>query len=339
MTEAQVTIVVVPRERFSHTRESLESIYEHTEFPFTLVYVDGGSPHKTKCYLENQARARGFQLIRTEHYLPPNHARNMGLQKVNTKYVVFIDNDVVVSPGWLSRLVECAEETGAWVISPLVCVGKPEEQIIHCAGGEAHIVVASTGTKSGRRIHEKMYGAGQRLIDVREQLQRQQTELAEFHCMFVRSDVFEQVGFFDEAMLNTREHIDFCMTVAQAGGTVYLEPTSVVTYVQKTELELADIPYYLLRWSDAWALASMERLRDKWGLIESKSPGTRSSVEWRRKKTVIKPILNKLTLIRKSRRVQNFLYSLDSMLNDYITNQYARKHLQHMQDQTTTYER
>jgi len=35
---------------------------------------------------------------------------------------------------------------------------------------------------------------------------------------------------------------------------------------------LTDIPYYLLRWSDAWAVASMKRLR-----------------EWRRQKTIIKP--------------------------------------------------
>lgn len=44
MVEPEVTIVVSPRERFSYTRESLESIYEHTKAPFKLVYVDGGSP-------------------------------------------------------------------------------------------------------------------------------------------------------------------------------------------------------------------------------------------------------------------------------------------------------
>ncbi|MGB3761496.1 MAG: glycosyltransferase family 2 protein, partial [Rivularia sp. (in: cyanobacteria)] len=37
MSEPQVTIIVSPRERFSYTRESLESIYENTQIPFKLI--------------------------------------------------------------------------------------------------------------------------------------------------------------------------------------------------------------------------------------------------------------------------------------------------------------
>ena len=47
MNEPQVTIVVSPRERFSATKESLESIYQHTKIPFKLIYVAGNSPRKT----------------------------------------------------------------------------------------------------------------------------------------------------------------------------------------------------------------------------------------------------------------------------------------------------
>jgi len=36
-----------------------------------------------------------------------------------------VDNDVIVSPGWLEALVACAGETGATVVSPLICQGTP----------------------------------------------------------------------------------------------------------------------------------------------------------------------------------------------------------------------
>jgi hypothetical protein len=36
--------VVVPRERFSLTRRSLESLCTHTPGAFSLIYVDGGAP-------------------------------------------------------------------------------------------------------------------------------------------------------------------------------------------------------------------------------------------------------------------------------------------------------
>ena len=140
MTDHLVTVVVVPRERFSMTRPALERMYEVTPPPFRLVYVDGGSPRHVREYLEGQARERGFKLIRTDHYLAPNEARNLAARAVGTKYVVFIDNDVLVTPGWLEALVSCAEETGAWAVGPVYCIGPPELETIHMAAGTCHIL-------------------------------------------------------------------------------------------------------------------------------------------------------------------------------------------------------
>src|SRR5262245_19121199 len=103
-----VTIVVSQRERFGDSARSLDSIYEHSDAPFDLVYVDGGSPRYVRDYIATAASARGFKLIRSEVFLSPNQARNLGLYHVRTRYVVFIDNDVVVSPGWLTPLIACA---------------------------------------------------------------------------------------------------------------------------------------------------------------------------------------------------------------------------------------
>ena len=99
MSDPLVTIVVVPRERFGVTRRSLEAIYANTPGPFHLVYVDGGSPASIRRYLADEARARGFTLVRTDRYLAPNEARNLGLRHARTRYVVFIDNDAVPAPG------------------------------------------------------------------------------------------------------------------------------------------------------------------------------------------------------------------------------------------------
>jgi GT2 family glycosyltransferase len=52
MSPNKVTLIVVPRERFSYTQKSLESIYANTPYPFDLVYVDGGSPKKTRDHLQ-----------------------------------------------------------------------------------------------------------------------------------------------------------------------------------------------------------------------------------------------------------------------------------------------
>ncbi len=325
MQEPQVTIVITPRERFSCTKQSLDSIYQHTKIPFKLIYVDGNSPLKTNRYLQQQARQKNFYHLRTNYYLSPNHARNLGLELVETKYVVFVDNDVIVSPGWLSYLVNCADETSATVVGPLMCQNEPVHEIVHFAGGESHIFC---DVKGRRRLREKMYLQGRKVAEIRDRLKRQETELAEFHCVLVRTEIFEQIGKLDEAMLNTKEHLDFCMQVTQAGGTIYFEPDCIVTYVPGPPLEIGDLTYYMLRWSDAWVLDSLQRLREKWDLTEdSYFTSKYKGLGWRRRDSIIQPLTRTLTFGRMSYRLENLLTRIDKKLNRYLTDRYRRKKL------------
>jgi GT2 family glycosyltransferase len=224
------------------------------------VVVDGGSPPATAAYLREAAARRGFRLIRTDHLLSPNRARNLGAAGVRTPFLVFIDNDVVVAPGWLGALVGCAEETGASVVGPMNFEGRPLHAKIHFSGGEARVDVASPGGRPERRLVDR--------IEKDAVTERRPTGCAEFHCMLVRTADFVRVGGLDEQMLSTRENVDFCMAIAAAGGSIYLEPRSKITYLFPSPLRLSDVPFFALRWSDAWDLASFHRLRDKWSLVE-----------------------------------------------------------------------
>ncbi len=328
LEEPKITIVVVPRERFSYTQPSLESIYKFTEVPFKLVYIDGNSPTKVKTYLETQAQDKGFKLVRINRYLSPNHARNIGLSHVDTKYLVFMDNDVIVFPGWLKALYNCAEETAATVVGPLMCQDEPVHKTIHFAGGESRIV---TDIKGKRHIREKMYKQGQQVVDVLPSLKRTETELAEFHCVLVRREIFDRIGNLDPKMLCTKEHLDFCMTVREAGGKVYFEPEAIVTYVPGLALELSDIHFYMLRWSDAWTMASLEHFREKWQLTEDNYFRVKyKKLGSRRKRSIIKPIVRKLKKLGQKvgiekKQIENFFLALDKKLNRFLTNQYNRK--------------
>jgi GT2 family glycosyltransferase len=268
--EPEVTIIVVPRERFSCSPRSLESVYSNTPVPFRLIYVDGGSPARIKRYLQKQSKEKGFKLIRTERYLSPNQARNIGVRESTTKYVAFVDNDVEVSPGWLPALLQCAQETGAALVGPLYCIGLPVHEVVHMFGGEAAI----REINGRRRLVEKLRFCDRPLSEVLPHLRRESSEIIEFHCMMARRDVFRQLGPLDERLLGTREHIDLCLQVRNAGGSIWLEPKAVATHLAPAEGSVAlseplpwtDIPYYLLRWSDAWGQSSLRHFEQKWNL-------------------------------------------------------------------------
>jgi GT2 family glycosyltransferase len=273
----QVTLIITQRERFSYTQPSLDSIYQHTQIPFNLIYVDGNSPAHIQQYLEAQAKKQGFTLVRQERYLSPNQARNLVLNQVKTSYVVFIDNDVLVTPGWLEKLIQCAEETGALIVSPLYLEGNPENQVIHMAGGFAHF----RDRQGEKTFFEKHRWCKRKVFQIQEKLKREPTELVEFHCALVNLTVFEQLGQLDEQFMSTAEHIDLCLQVRQLGGeeAIYFEPASVISYVSPPPFESSDLPYFRLRWSEEWNHISLEHFRQKWQLTDD-DPFIRGHYKW-----------------------------------------------------------
>lgn len=262
MAAQRVTIAVVPRERFSLARQSLDSILEHRDPDTELVYVDGGSPPLVRQYLEQRAARYGFRLISTERFLSPNEARNLAAAHVQTRYVAFVDNDVLVSPGWLEALVDCAECSGAWVVGPICCEGEPAGTRIGAAGGSADIVVES----NRRTFREQFRHRGQPLARLAGTLRREAVGRVSFQTVLLRMSALEVLGRLDEQLLSGAQDADFCLLTRRAGQAVYLEPRSVVTHLPPPPFEQSDLGYFQLRWSDAWIRATVERFRQKWEL-------------------------------------------------------------------------
>jgi len=267
MKTSSVTLVIVPRERFSLSVESLQDVLSKTPAEVAVVYVEGNPPNKIKSRLHAVGAGR-VDFIGTPDYVAPNQARNIGFTHVDTKYVAFLDNDVWVEPNWLDLLVDCAEETGAEVVSPLYRQGRREDREVHMAGGLAHIV-EKDGVRRVKSTHDYQ---GQPLDDVLPKVKRGETELAEFHGVLIKADVLRDIGGLDEGLLSTREHIDFCMTVRNRGGTVIFEPASQITYTRPPPFAWSDLGFFSLRWSEDWSRRTLEHFCEKWDVDRAQIP-------------------------------------------------------------------
>ena len=260
MQKPATTIAMVPHEKFSAARQSLESVLAGTPAPYRLVVVDGGSPREVARYLEAQARIHDFTLVRTDHFLQPNEGRNLALAYVDTEFVALVDNDVVVDPGWLVPLERCARETGAAVVSPLCCIGPVVHARIHLTKGECQIV--ETGER--RVMHERFVDSQASFDDVLARVERVQCELVDAHALLVRSEALTGTAWFDEE-IRLEEHIDLSLSIRERGGALWLEPRSIVTYLTP-RLRPSDLPFYVTRWSDRWNEVGLAHLAAKWRL-------------------------------------------------------------------------
>ena len=308
--KAKVTLVVTPRDRFEVALKSLASIVEITDMPYELVYVDGSSPRRVSAGVGEICRKNGFRHVRTDHFLSPNAARNIGWRAADTPYVVFIDNDVVVSQGWLQALVDCADDTGAQVVAPVICQWEPLHTEIHHAGGRFADDAKGffTMPPDQRRIEEDHLKQGERVGEAA--LERGETQACEFHCVLVRRDVLAGMGGLDERLLATKEHLDLSMYVWSNGGRVMFEPASVVTSLypipdRNRSVRLRDWPYFILRWSPQWQKRSLDHFQIKWQLPEDPYFRGRDPIlSWRHCEEIATPIVRRIPLASRSRVVR-----------------------------------
>lgn len=258
-----VTIVITAREVFSTTLASLQSILRNTPSSIKIIFIASGFPQKITNKIENISKNRNILMVYKDHFLTPNQARNLALDNVDTRYVVFIDNDVVVAENWLEPLVICAEEEQATLVSPLLFEHNPPLRYIHMAGGECQILINDEGE---RVYHEKHCLQHHDNVKDPQYLKRHTTELIEFHTVLIDAVYLKKIGGLDEQLLSLSEHWDLCINVLKDSGKIFIEPESRVTYIPPKKTTSDDLSFFNLRWSEEWFEASEKRLINKHGL-------------------------------------------------------------------------
>ena len=100
-----VTIVVPTRGRAAYLEITLDSLRrQRTDTPYELLVVGDGAGDATR----EVAERFGARVI--EHAEPRglNASRNAGVREASAELIAFVDDDVLVPPGWLDALVEGA---------------------------------------------------------------------------------------------------------------------------------------------------------------------------------------------------------------------------------------
>jgi GT2 family glycosyltransferase/spore maturation protein CgeB len=101
------SIIILTHNRLDVTTECVESILKNTS-DFELIIVDNGSTDNTVSWIKTNAPFA--KIIQNEKNLGVIVARNQGIRSANTEYLVLMDNDVVVSKGWIEEMFEASQE-------------------------------------------------------------------------------------------------------------------------------------------------------------------------------------------------------------------------------------
>lgn len=203
-----VCIVVLNYNGRDHLKYCLPSIAK-TDYPnYRLIVVDNASSDDSVALVN--ALCPDAWLIKSDSNRGWSGGNNLGIAaaiQVGAKYVVLINNDIRVDPRWLDAAVEVAEQDPR--------VGVVGFQVFEPESGgddrEASFEQAKVSWKALEISYPKYVGG---------------------MAMFVRAEVFEQIGLIDEDFFAYGEENDFQIRARKAGYSIVATNVPVWHYGQ-----------------------------------------------------------------------------------------------------------
>ena len=192
------SIVILTRNQLPYTKACLESIRFRTDEPYELIVVDNASSDGTVDYLRAQADVKLIENAQNRGFPA---GCNQGIRAANGEQVLLLNNDVIVTTGWLARMLEALHR------QPRIGLVGP------CSNNVSGPQQVAAGYEELCDLDGFAWQWGQR----DSSLARDTDRLVGF-CLLVRRAVVDDIGLLDERFgLGNFEDDDFCRRAIQAG--------------------------------------------------------------------------------------------------------------------------
>jgi len=194
-----VSIIMVVRNAHEYTAACLKSLILNTHEDYELIVVDNAS--------DPPGLPEGFhahKLIENKENLGFPKAANQGLAIAEGDYICFINNDLIMTPNWLTYLKRHLDR-GFDIVGPTAnSVSGPQQVILDDVyHGEDELYQAA---ENCHRKNENICVPFYRIVGF---------------CMLLKREVFDTIGGFDEEFgIGNFEDDDFCMRAIEAGYKV-----------------------------------------------------------------------------------------------------------------------
>jgi GT2 family glycosyltransferase/glycosyltransferase involved in cell wall biosynthesis/SAM-dependent methyltransferase len=199
--DPRVSVIVVTYNNLDLTRACLDSIDEHSDYdPLEVIVVDNASTDGTREFLSEWVTAiPNRRLILNDENRGFAAANNQGLMVASGEYLVILNNDTYVTPGWVRTLVKHLQrDKNLGLIGPVTNNIGNEAKINIKYGSMAEMLPASA------RYTRRHIG------------QTLPINTAAFFCVMMPRDVYMRTGPLDEAFgRGFFEDDDYCRRIEQ----------------------------------------------------------------------------------------------------------------------------
>lgn len=236
---ADVSIVIPVFNKLEFTAACLSSLFhlQKQDQDFEVIVVDNASSDGTTEYLDSLGDK--ILTIRNDSNLGFAKACNQGATLAQGTYVVFLNNDTEVHPGWLEALLEELRQHPK--------TGIVGGRLLYPNGTIQHAGVAIGRDQIPFHIHRQL-PSDHPLV-----MERRTYPIVTAACAAVRREEFYRLGMFDEEFVNGHEDIDLCFRYRENGQNAVYRPDCLVTHHESiSDGRMASRPQNLARTFRKW---------------------------------------------------------------------------------------
>jgi len=188
-----------------------------------VIIVDNAS--KDQSHIKCTEKFGSVKLIENKENFGYCEGNNIGLRQASGEFVVILNPDTVVSPNWITEMLDAYQKNGEGLYQPKI-LSLYEKNMIQSTGNMLHIFGFGFARDKGMQ-------------DMQQRREIEQIGYASGTCLFTSQAVLKKTGLLDSFLFLYHDDLDLGWRAAQVGIKSYYIPTATIYHAES----------YSLRWS------------------------------------------------------------------------------------------
>ena len=245
-----VSVIIVSYNSREVLKRCLDAVFDFTTgLDFEVIVVDNASTDGAIGVLKDyEKKHSNLKVVYSRENLGFSKGNNLGLRQAKGKYFVFLNNDAILIENSLKKMVDWMEahhNIGAsscllvdndQKISPIMSAGFfPGLRSLFGWAFFFDDLPAVAKLFKPFHIHTQLYKPDQEFFP----------DWISGSFLFIRREVVEKVGGFDEALFMYGEDLDLCFRIVKAGWKIGYNPATKVIHIGQVAQEGAPRGYIL----------------------------------------------------------------------------------------------
>lgn len=246
----EVTIIIPCFNKVELTKQCLESIFEITgqDVKYEVLLVDNASEDATEelCIQYSEALPN-FRYIRNDENMGFAIACNQGIDARKGKHALLLNNDTVVTEGWLKEmLITLNKEEKCGIVGS--CLLYPDSELIqHCG-----VYIGQHQNGFAFPFHFNLYA---KLSETPEAKEVRKLRAVTGACFLINEELINDIGGLDDGYINGYEDIDYCLMAENAGWNIYYCGKSLLFHYEsmsqsRHKFDNENLVRFVRKWED-----------------------------------------------------------------------------------------